>query len=86
MLDQQNHAAGGANGSIMVRMFVCLCLASKKPSKQEFFIPAGPDLGVKLLSGPKIDDKLTRQLLTSWDDPKHELQVYSLKHCIPRQS
>ena len=50
MLDRQNHAAGGANGSIMVGMFVFLCLASKKPSKQEFFVPAGTDLGVKLLN------------------------------------
>jgi hypothetical protein len=37
MLDRQNHAAGGANGSIMVGMFVCLCLTSKKPSEREFF-------------------------------------------------
>jgi hypothetical protein len=50
MLDRQNHAAGGANGSIMVGMFVCLCLTSKKPSEREFFIPAGTDLGVKLLT------------------------------------
>jgi hypothetical protein len=49
MIDQQNHAAGGANGSIMVGMFVCLCLASKKHSEREFFVPAGTDLGVKLL-------------------------------------
>jgi hypothetical protein len=33
----------------MVGMFVCLCLTSKKPSEREFFIPAGTDLGVKLL-------------------------------------
>ena len=26
-----------------------LCLASKKPSEREFFVPAGTDLGVKLL-------------------------------------
>jgi hypothetical protein len=26
----QNHAAGGGIGSIMVKMFVCLCLASQK--------------------------------------------------------
>jgi hypothetical protein len=32
-----------------VGMFVCLCLASKKPSEREFFVPAGTDLGVKLL-------------------------------------
>jgi hypothetical protein len=49
MLDRQNHAAGAANGSIMVGMFVCLFLARKKPSQREFFVPAGTDLGVKLL-------------------------------------
>ncbi len=49
MLDRQNHVAGGANGSIMVGMFVCLCLASKKPSEREFLVSAGTDLGVKLL-------------------------------------
>jgi hypothetical protein len=43
-------AAGGANGFIMVGMFVCLCLASKKPSEREFFVPAGTELGVKLLT------------------------------------
>jgi hypothetical protein len=36
----QNHAAGGGNGSIMVVVFVILCLASKKPSEREFFVPA----------------------------------------------
>jgi len=50
MLIHQNHDAGEENGSIMVGMFVCLCLASKKPSEREFFVPAGTDLGVKLLS------------------------------------
>ena len=50
MLDQQHHAAGGANSSIMVGMFVCVCLATKKPSKQEFFVPTGTDFGVKLLT------------------------------------
>ena len=48
-LVRQNHAAGGENGSIMVGMFVSLCLASQKPSEREFFVPAGTDLGVKLL-------------------------------------
>ena len=48
MLVHQNHATGGENGSIMVRMFVFLCLASQKPSR-EFFIPVRTDLGVKLL-------------------------------------
>ncbi len=42
-LVHQNHAAGGENGSIMVGMFVSLCLASKKPSEREFFVPAGTD-------------------------------------------
>ncbi len=45
----QIHAAGGENSSIMVGMFVCLCLASKKPSEREFFVPVGTDLAVKLL-------------------------------------
>jgi hypothetical protein len=43
----QNHASGGGNGSIMVEMFVCLCLASQKTSEREFFVPARTDLGVK---------------------------------------
>jgi hypothetical protein len=34
----------------MVGMFVCLCLTSKKPSEREFFVPAGTDLGFKLLT------------------------------------
>jgi hypothetical protein len=46
----QNHGAGGGNGSIMVGMFMCLCLASKKPSEWEFFVPAGTDLAAKLLN------------------------------------
>jgi len=49
MLVHQNHAAGGENGSIMVGMFVCLCLACQNPFECEFFVPAGTDLGVKLL-------------------------------------
>ncbi len=32
MILNQNHGTGGGNGSVMVGMFVCLCLASKKPS------------------------------------------------------
>ena len=49
-LVHQNHAAGVENGSIMVGMFVSLCLASQKPSEREFFVPAGTELGVKLLT------------------------------------
>jgi hypothetical protein len=49
MLIHQNHAAGEGNGSIMVGMFVCFCLASKKPSEGDFFFPAGTDFGFKLL-------------------------------------
>jgi hypothetical protein len=48
MLFQQYHAVAGENCSIMVGMFVCLCLASQKPSKQEFFVSARMGLGVKL--------------------------------------
>jgi hypothetical protein len=58
-LIHQNHAAGEENGSIMVGMFVSLCLASKKPSEREFFAPAGTDLGVKLLG----DDYATQMNL-----------------------
>jgi len=50
MLVHQNHAAGGENGSIMVGMFVSLCLASQNPCEREFFVPAGTDLGVMLLN------------------------------------
>jgi hypothetical protein len=46
MLVHQNHATGGENGSIMVGMFVSLCLASQKTSEREFFVPAGTDLDV----------------------------------------
>ncbi len=53
MLVHQNHAAGEEKGSIMVGMFVSLCLASKKSSEREFFIPARTHLGVKLLSSHK---------------------------------
>jgi hypothetical protein len=60
-LVHQNHAAGEENGSIMVGMFVSLCLASRKPSERGGgFVPARTDLGVKLLNSPKILDELTR--------------------------
>jgi hypothetical protein len=47
-LVHQNHAAGGENGSIMVGIFVSLCLVSQKPSEREYLVPARMDLGVKL--------------------------------------
>jgi hypothetical protein len=48
---QQNHVAGGGNGSIMVGMFVCLCLANQKPTEREFFVPTTrTDLGVNSLT------------------------------------
>ena len=50
MLVRQNHAAGEENGSIMVGMFLSLCLASKKSSEREFFVPARTHLGVQLLT------------------------------------
>ena len=46
MFVHQNHAAGGGNGSIMVGMVVCLCLASQKPSEWEYFVPFRTDFGV----------------------------------------
>jgi hypothetical protein len=36
MFLHKNHAAGEANSFMMVEMFVCLCFASQKLSKQEF--------------------------------------------------
>jgi hypothetical protein len=48
MFVHKNYAAVGENGSIMVGMFVFLCLASHKSSKWEFFVPARTDFGVKL--------------------------------------
>jgi len=45
MFVHKNHAAGAENGSIMVGMFVFLCLASQKPSERDFFVPARADLG-----------------------------------------
>ena len=54
-LVHQNHGAGGGNGSIMVGMFVCLCLVSKKPSEREFFVPARTDLAIKLLKNISLN-------------------------------
>jgi hypothetical protein len=49
-LNHQNHATEDENGSIMVGMFVSLCLASSQnPFEREFFVPVGRHLGVKLL-------------------------------------
>ena len=50
MLVHQNHAAGEENGSIMVGMFVSLCLASKKSSERKFFVPAKTLRGVKAVT------------------------------------
>jgi hypothetical protein len=33
---------------------VFLCLASQEPSEREFFVPAGTDLGDKLLKNTKL--------------------------------
>jgi len=56
-LVHQNHATGEENSSIMVGMFVSLCLASKKSSEREFFISAGMLIGVKL--GTELDPNWT---------------------------
>jgi hypothetical protein len=61
----QRHGGGGGNGSIMVGMFVCLCLACIKPSEQEFFVPTGTELAVKLLTfkrGKKTLLKVSQEL------------------------
>jgi hypothetical protein len=43
----------------MVGMFASLCLASKKPSECEFFVPAQTDLAVKLLIDRVVPEKQT---------------------------
>ncbi len=58
-LVHQNHGTVGGNGSIMVGMFVCLCLVSKKPSKRELFVLSGTDLGVKLLKDIQSTSRVT---------------------------
>ena len=67
----------------MVGMFVCLCLASKKSSEQEFFVPARTDLGVKLLNHQVVEYRINLtegnftlpkqlyiQVLMTWYDKK----------------
>jgi hypothetical protein len=50
----------------MVGIFVCLCLASKKPSAREFFVLAEQDLAVHLLARGlqewDLEDIFSRQL------------------------
>jgi hypothetical protein len=67
MLVHQNHADGGENGSIMAGMFVSLCLASKKPSQWEFFVPAGTDLAVKLLTTLNVIQRPKRRWMVDVD-------------------
>ena len=43
----------------MVGIFASLCLASKKPSDWEFFVPARTDLAVKLLIDGVVPEKQT---------------------------
>jgi hypothetical protein len=57
----------------MVGMFVCLCLTRKKPSEQEFFVPAGTDLGVKLLSSYKAQKQI---------GPKYGPTAVNLLKCV----
>ena len=69
MFLHQNHGAGGGNGSIMVGMFVCLCLASQNPFEWEFLVPARTDLGVKLFQHRVMRDQflaVTRNLTLLW--------------------
>ena len=54
MLGQQNHAAGGASGSIMVGMFLCLYFSSQNPSGGEFLVPAGTDLPVNSVTTIRV--------------------------------
>jgi len=50
MFLHQNHAAGGENGSSWWGCLCDMCLAGKKPSKWEFFVPVGTHLAVNSLT------------------------------------
>ena len=84
MLVHQNHGTGEVNGSSMVGMFVCLCLVSKKPSKREFFVPAGTDLGVKLLTHKMQKTIVSQGFVLSpqaeFSNPERQLIRASLNH------
>ncbi len=64
----------------MVGMFVSLCLASKKSSEREFFVPAGTlILGVKLLKS------VTRFCVPFWTDDRyadHADKIKCLKNVV----
>ena len=51
-----------------------LCLASQKPSEREFFVPAGTDLGVKLLSGA---NRLSRKTKFLGNPLRRKTEVFS---------
>jgi hypothetical protein len=61
----------------MVGMFVCLCLVSNKPSEREFFVPAGTDLGVKLLNQIGLDATNRRFVILG---TKHDKAQYPAKN------
>jgi hypothetical protein len=62
-LGQQNHAAGGENGSIMVGIFVSRVLANQKPFERELFVPARTDLGLGVKLFIKSDIEKTLNML-----------------------
>jgi hypothetical protein len=65
MFLHQNHDAGGGNGSIMVGMFVFLCLASQNPFRAGVFCSRQNDLGVNLLTLSPLGAPLVRLLESS---------------------
>ena len=67
----------------MVGVFVSLCLASKKPSEWEVFVPTRTDLGIRLLnsfthptwlrfwgSGSLVDSKWCDYVIVEWQPPQ----------------
>ena len=81
----QNHVARGGNGSIMVEMFVCLCLASQNLSEGEFFVPTRTDLSVKLAfyeTGP--DSQIWRVQICNDRSQKQKriTAVTHFRHCF----
>ena len=54
MFLHQNHAARWENGSSWWGCLCDVCFASIKSSEREFYVPAGTQLGVKLLKLEKV--------------------------------
>jgi hypothetical protein len=71
-----NHAARRENGSSWWGCLCDVCFASKKPFEQEFFVPAGMHLGVKLLIGLLYYHSMTHGFVDQSEKIPDELILY----------